>query len=458
MCITKDKQFYRTLLALAVPMVLQNLVTFSVGLADQVMIGRLGDAAVSGVYLGTQIQTVLQVLSAGIEGSILLLAAQYWGRRDVGSIRRVVSIGMGFSLLLGLLFTVVCAAFPRQVLGCFTREPGVIAEGQKYLSAVCWSYFFFCITQALIAAMRSVEVTRIGLYVSLCSLVVDVVLNYGLIFGRLGLPALGVHGAAVATLIARIVETVIMVVYTQAVDRRLQFRFSMLRHIDRVLLGDFVRYGLPIIAGQLVWGSNLLANSIILGRFSEAVITATGLANTMNNLMYVAMNGLAGAVGIVISKTVGSGDLRRIREYSRTVQLLFLALGLCTSLLFFLLRDPFISLYAISDEAAAYTRRFIGILCFTCIGTCYQCPSLFGLVKSGGDVSFVLKNDTLFVFGVVIPLSVIALKCGASPAVVFLCLKADQILKCIPAFFKIRRYNWMKNLTRAPAPEEDAQG
>ena len=114
MCITKDKQFYRTLLALAVPMVLQNLVTFSVGLADQVMIGRLGDAAVSGVYLGTQIQTVLQVLSAGIEGSILLLAAQYWGRRDVGSIRRVVSIGMGFSLLLGLLFTVVCAAFPRQ--------------------------------------------------------------------------------------------------------------------------------------------------------------------------------------------------------------------------------------------------------------------------------------------------------------------------------------------------------
>ena len=212
MCITKDKQFYRTLLALAVPMVLQNLVTFSVGLADQVMIGRLGDAAVSGVYLGTQIQTVLQVLSAGIEGSILLLAAQYWGRRDVGSIRRVVSIGMGFSLLLGLLFTVVCAAFPRQVLGCFTREPGVIAEGQQYLSAVCWSYFFFCITQALIAAMRSVEVTRIGLYVSLCSLVVDVVLNYGLIFGRLGLPALGVHGAAVATLIARIVETVIMVV------------------------------------------------------------------------------------------------------------------------------------------------------------------------------------------------------------------------------------------------------
>ncbi len=446
--------FYKSLFALAIPMILQNLITYGVGLADNLMIGSLGDSAVSGVYLGNQIQTVLQVISVGIEGGILLLAAQYWGKREVDSVRRIVSIGLRFSIGLGTLFTVVCAAFPRFVLRIFTSEPGVIEQGMEYLVVVCWSFFFFCVTQALIVSMRSVEVALIGLWVSLSSLVVDVALNYVLIFGKLGFPAMGVRGAAIATLIARITETLIMVVYVGVVDRRLRFRLSDLRPIDRTLLRDFIRYGLPIVAGQLVWGSNLLANSIILGRFNEAVITGNSLANTVNNLMYVAMNGFSGAVGIVIGKTVGSGDISRIKEYARTVQLLFLGLGLLTSATFFTMRDPFISLYQISEEAAGYARQFISVLVVTCIGTCYQCACLFGLVKSGGDVSFVMKNDAIHIFGIVIPLSVAALLTGFPPVVVFMCLKADQILKCIPAFFKIRRYDWMKNLTRSTQNKE----
>ena len=178
------------------------------------------------------------------------------------------------------------------------------------------------------------------------------------------------------------------------------------------------------------------------------MITAASLANTVNSLMYVCMNGLSAAVGIIIGKTVGAGDLGKIREYSRTVQILFLILGLLTGATFFLIRDSFIGLYNISAEAVAYSRQFINVLCFTSIGTCYECGCLFGLVKSGGDVSFVFKNDTAFVFGVVIPSAIIATLLGCPPWVVFLCLKSDQILKCISAFFKIRKYDWMKNLTR----------
>lgn len=448
MILTRDRSFYKNLILLAIPIVLQNLVTYSVGLADNLMIGSLGDAAVSGVYIGNQLQTFLQVLSAGIEGGILLLAAQYWGRRDTEAIRRVVAIGTRFSLLLGLVFTAVCAVFPRQVVGIFTNEPAVIEEGGRYLSVVCWSFLFFCVTQALIAAMRSVEVARIGLWVSLASLVINVSLNYIFIFGHLGAPAMGAKGAAVATLIARMAETAIMVVYTRLIDKKLSLRPADLCKRDKTLLRDFVRYATPIVAGQLVWGINLIVNGIILGHYTKGVITAASLANTVNSLMYVGMNGLSAAVGIIIGKTVGSGDLSRIREYARTVQLLFLGLGLLTSLGFFLLCDPFISLYNISDEAVFYTRQFIHVLCFTGIGTCYECGCLFGLVKSGGDVSFVLKNDTAFVFGVVIPSAVITSLCGCPVWVVFLCLKSDQVLKCITAFFKIRRYNWMKNLTR----------
>lgn len=448
MLLTKDKRFYRSLVALAIPMILQNLITFSVGLADNIMIGHLGDTAVSGVYLGNQLQVVLQVAYAGIEATILLISAQYWGKGDTGSIRRIISIALRFSLGLGAALGAVCAIIPKPVLRIFTSDEAVVDKGAEYLSILCFSFVFFCLTQSLIAAMRSVESARIGMLVSLASLVIDVALNYILIFGKLGLPALEVRGAAIATLIARVCESAIIVWYVRFRDKKLCFRLAHMKILDRALLRDMLRNGAPLLAGQLVWGANLAAQSIILGHFSEAVITGTSLANTLNNLMYVAMNGVAGAVGIVIGKTVGSGDLSRIREYARTVQLLLLSLGVTMSLVLWGLRDPFISLYEISAESAGYARQFINVLRVTAIGSCYQAGSLFGIVKSGGDVSFVFKNDTIHVFGIVIPSALLAFFLGAEPWIVFMCLKADQILKCFVAVVKIQRYNWMKNLTR----------
>lgn len=449
--ITKDKSFYKNLITLAIPIMLQNLITYSVGLADNLMIGALGDSAVSGVYMGNQIQTALQVLSAGVEGGILLLAAQYWGKRDTASIKKVIAVGVRFSACLGAFFSILCAIMPRQVIKIFTKEAAVIDNGVDYLSIVCWSFVFFALTQALIASMRSVENAKIGTVVSLCSLCIDVTLNYILINGKLGFPVLGVRGAAIATLMARICETVIIACYVRFIDKKLLLKVKDLLHINRTIMKDFLRYGLPIVGGQLVWGINLMANSIILGHFTEGVITAVSLANTVNNFMYVAMNGLSAAVGIIIGKTVGSGDVSKIKEYSRTVQLMFLCLGILTSLAFWAIRDPFISLYSISDEAVHYTTQFINVLRVTCIGTCYQAASLFGLVKSGGDVSFVMKNDAIFVFLIVIPSAIIASSLGCAPWIVYACLKCDQVLKCIPAFFKIRKYNWMKNLTREAA-------
>lgn len=449
MLLTRDKSFYKTIITLAVPMVLQNLITYSVGLADNLMIGSLGDSAISGVYMGNQVQTVLQVLSAGVEGGILLISAQYWGKKDTESIRRITSIGIWFSLLLGLLFSAVTIVAPRQVISVFTDVDQVIDNGVVYLSMLCYSYVFFALTQAMIACMRSVESAGIGLVVSFSSLVIDVALNYILIFGKLGFEPMGVKGAATATLISRICETVIIFVYVRFVDKKLGFRVRMMKKIDKPLLFDFIRYGTPLILGQLVWGANLFANSMILGHLGEAVTTAVSIANTLNNLMYVGINGLAGAVGIVTGKMVGSGDIGKVKEYSTTVQICFFGLGLVISGFLFLACGPFIGLYDITAGAAEYARQFIHVLCVTCIGTCYQYPCLFGLVKSGGDVSFVFRNDTFAVFCVVIPSAVITSLLGCPAWVVFFCLKSDQIFKCIVAFFKIRKYNWMKNLTKA---------
>ena len=450
MILTRDKKFYTSLVKLAIPMILQNLITFCVTLADNLMIGSLGDTVVSGVYMASQLQTVLQVLSMGIESTILLIASQYWGKNDTASVRKIISSAFPFALFLGLLFTVTSAITPTGVISIFTPEIAVREKGAEYLAIVCYSYFFFCITQMLISSMRSVQSAGIGMAVSLVSLVVNVGLNYVLIFGKFGFPELGIKGAAIATLTARIVEMIVTVIYVRFFDRKLKIRPKHLLHIDKTILKDLLRYGAPIMAGQIVWGTNLFANSIIMGQFEESVIAATSVANTIYNLMYVCLNGVSGAVGVIIGKTVGSGKLDKIREYAHTVEIIFVVIGLMTSAAFYLLCDPFISFYNISPDAVETSRQFIHLVCITCIGSCYQCGCLFGLVKSGGDVSFVFKNDAIHIFLIVLPSAILARYLGAAPWIVFVLLKSDQILKCFVAFFKIRKFNWMKSLTKKP--------
>ena len=454
---TKDRSFYRSLVTLAVPISLQNLVTFAVGFADNLMIGSLGDDAISGVYVGGQLQSVLQMFIGGIEGAILILAAQYWGRKNRESIRKVVSIGVKFALGVGILMTLVAVSFPEWTIRIFTQDPGVIREGAAYVQIVGFTYLFFSISQVMIAAMRSVETARVGLYISLIAMVVNVSLNYVFIFGHLGFPAMGVRGAAIATLISRVVEMCASVGYVFFVDKKLRFGLRDLFRTDRQLLRDFIRYGLPVIGGQGVWSVNMLANTKILGYYSAEVIAAASITGMLHNLIYVWMNGLSSAVGIITGKTVGAGLYEKMKEYSKTVQMIFLFVGLISGAAVFLARDGFISLYNASPEAQEYSRQFINVISVTIIGTCYQAACLFGLVKSGGDISFVFKNDSIFVFLVVIPSSLLAMWLGAPPWVVFACLKCDQILKCFVALVKINRYNWMKNLTRDPGKLESEE-
>ena len=454
---TKDRSFYRSLVTLAVPISLQNLVTFAVSFADNVMIGSLGDDAISGVYIGGQLQSVLQMFVGGIEGAILILAAQYWGKKDTQSIRKVVSIGIKFALAVGLLSSLVAVLFPQWVIRAFTTEPGVIQEGAAYVQIVGFTYLFFSVSQVMIAAMRSVETARIGLYISCMALVINVCLNYVFIFGHFGFPAMGVRGAALATLVSRILEMCVGVGYVLFVDKKLRFGLKDLLHTDRQLLRDFIRYGLPVIGGQVVWAINSLANTKILGYYSAGVIAAASITGMLHNLVYVWMNGMSSAVGIITGKTVGAGQYEKMKEYSKTVQMIFLFVGLISGAAVFLARDGFISLYNASPEAQVYSRQFINVISVTIIGTCYQAACLFGLVKSGGDISFVFKNDTIFVFLVVIPSSLLAMWLGAPPWVVFACLKCDQILKCFVAIVKINRYNWMKNLTRDNTSQEEKE-
>ncbi len=454
---TKDRSFYKTLFLLAIPIALQNFISYGVNFMDNLMIGRLGEIDIAGVYIGNQFQTVVQLMVNGITGSLTILGAQYWGRRDTGSIRRLTAISVRCALVLGMLFTLAALILPRPILSFFSKDPAVLDSGVKYLTIVCWSYIFFCCSMTLVASMQAVEQVKIGLYITILALFTNVGLNYVLIFGKLGLPAMGVRGAALATLISRMIETAVMAVYVCRVDKKLGFSFRSFFLSGDGLFADLVRCGAPIMGAWIVWAVNNLAQTAIMGRVGTEAVSAVSIANNLSQLLFMAVLGLAAALGIITSKTVGAGEYEKMKEYAITAQIIFLGVGIVVAGIFYLIKDGVIGFYNLTEETRKITDQFMIVLVVAQAGRCYQATCLQGLVRAGGDTSFMLKNDSIFVFGVVLPSAIIAMYVFHAPAwVIYACLQSDQILKCFVAVVKINRFKWMKNLTRAALTEEAA--
>lgn len=447
----KDRSFYVRLAMLAIPLALQNLITFGVGLADNLMVGSLGDLALSGVFLSNQVQNILQMLNAGIGAAMVVLAAQYIGRDDVKNAKAVIAIAMKIVVIIGVLCTLAVLLLPTQILGLFTPDTEVIAVGLQYIRIVCFTYIFFCLNSALLASMRCVQQVRIGLVSSIVGLLSNIFLNWVFIYGNLGAPALGVEGAAIATLISRIAEFAVSFVYVRFVDTRLMLRLRDLLKTNFTLLGDFFRYGAPVIAGDVLWGLGGAVQVAILGRLGAEVLAANTVASSIFNMVAVFTYGCANASGIIIGQTVGSGDMDKVKAYSKTLQVLFIGVGLITGVLMFFSKDLILAIgfQEISAGARDYVIQFMTVLSVTIVGTAYQMSVLTGIVRAGGATHFVLINDLIFVWLVVIPSALLsAFVFHFPPVVTFACLKCDQILKCFVAVVKVNRYNWMKKLTR----------
>ena len=445
----KDKAFYRSFFSMAAVIAMQNLITYAVNLADNVMIGGYSQDALSGVAMVNQVQFLLQMVVIGISSGIVVLGAQYWGKKQSDPIRRVTSIGMLLAVIISAAMMVTVYIFPAQVLSVLTNETAVITEGVKYIKIICFSYVLFGITQILLASLRAVETVRIGFVVTLTALFVNVILNYGLIYGRLGLPEMGVEGAALATLISRIVEFLIVTAYALFLDKKVRWKLKDMLHLDKTLFRDYIRVGLPLILSNSGWGIAMSVQTAILGRLGSDTIAANSIATTIFQVVSVVLYGSANASGVVIGKTVGEGDIPRIKAYSKTLQIIYLIIGISSGAALFSSQDFILKLYTITSETGVIARQFITILSVTIVGTAYQVACLTGIVTGGGDTRFVLINDLIHQWLIVIPSAFLSAFVFHAPVwVTFLCLKSDQILKCFVAVVKVNRYRWIRVLTR----------
>lgn len=448
--LTRDRAFYQSFLRLCLTLMLEQAVILSVNLADNMMLGAYSEEALSGVAAVNQIQFVYQQLVYGVTNGLLVLGTQYWGQKRVAEIRRLSAIGLRLETALAVVLFVLVSVFSRPALRIFTPNEAFIAQGVDYLRIVRFSYPFFALTALMLGTMRMVESVRIALRVSIISLCLNVAINYLLIFGRLGAPEMGVRGAAVGTLAARAAECVIVAVHMFRREKTLDIHLRDYRRIDRAMLRDVLRVGTPVLITSALWGVSNALQTVILGHMSDSAISAQSISSTVFLLLKVTAVGAASAASVMIGRTVGTGDIGKVREYSRTLQAMFLCIGAVLALMMLSLRRPLLRVYRVSDETRALADAYMVIQSVVLFTMSYQMPVNTGIIRGGGDTRFVLWLDLISIWGVVMPLSLLgAFVWHWPPVAVIICLNADQCFKCVPAFWRVRGDRWIKRLTRA---------
>lgn len=446
--------FYKNFFSIYIALVLQNVVTLSVNLADNIMLGAYSETALAGVAAVNQIQFVYQQLIMALGDGLVIFGSQYWGKKETGPLKKIAASAMHGALATAVLLFVLVSACPGKVVGVFTTDRPIIGEGVEYLAVIRFTYLFFAVTQLLLAALRSTETVKIAFQLSVLTFFVNCGINYVLIFGNFGAPRMGVKGAAIGTLTARIVECAVLIFYISRMSAErgresLALRFGDYLQFDRGYARDYFRIMAPMLAVQGLWGLNTALQTVILGHMTAAAIAANSAASTLFLMVKSTAVGAASTASVIIGKTIGTGDLARVKEYSIRLQKMFLVIGVLSGIVLFFLRIPILSLYDLKPATKEMADAFLIILSVVCVGMSYQMPTNNGIIRGGGNALFCVKMDLISIWLIVLPLSfVMAFIVKASPIVVVCCLNADQIFKCVPAYLESHYGNWIRKLTR----------
>lgn len=451
----RDKQFYKSFAILTLSIALQNLLTYSVNLADNIMLGRFSQDALSGASLCNQFQFFLQMLVVGVSEGIVVLGARYWGKKDIKPIPSIIGCGLRFGCGMALILFLAALLFPEQMIGIMTNDAAVAAEAVQYLRIICFTYILFAVTNMLASSLRSIGIVKIGYIIAGSTLCINIVLNYILIYGNFGAPALGVRGAAIATLVSRTVELLIVIWFLKFREHTLNLNLKKLIFIDKQYMPDYIRISLPLLVTQALWGVNSIFQTAIIGNMedSASVLPANSISVIVYQIISVIGYGAASAAAIVTGKTLGAHEddpVAGIKPIMNTLQMVFLGIGIVTGVVLYLSQWPILMIYnTLTPRAAQLTRQFITVLAITTVGTCYQMAMDSGFLRAGGDTRFAMINNNIWTWLICLPSAYLsAFVFHFPPVVVFFCLKMDQLGKCPIVYLRAHSFKWIHKVTR----------
>ena len=433
-----DGRFLKKALMIACPVALQGMLNTIVNMVDTLMIGGLGSTAIAAVGLANKVFFVFSLLVFGIVSGGGILAAQFWGSGDVKNIRKVLGLCVMLAMVGAMFFVVPALTAPRMVMRIFTTSEGSIELGAKYLRIAALSYPFIALTNVYVAMLRATNKVVFPVICSCIAIVVNICLNYVLIFGKFGAPTMGVAGAACATLTARCIEVTLVLFYVYGKKLPLACGPKGMFGWHKAFITQFLETSAPVIANEFMWGLGTTMYSLAYGRMSDDAVAAITIATTIQDIAVVLFQGLSAATAVILGNELGAGKLKRAEKYATQFFILqFLILG----------RWKIIGIYSITPEVAMDVSRCLLVFVAYMPAKMFNYVNIVGVLRSGGDTRMCLFLDTSGVWCIGVPLAFLGALVWHLPIYgVYALVMSEEVYKLILGYIRYRQKKWLKNL------------
>lgn len=443
------KNFYTKVTGLVIPMAIQNLIHVGIATTDVVMLGKVGENVLAGASLAGQIEFIMLLIVFGLTSGASVLTAQYWGKRDIVTIEKVVGLCICIAGIVSMIFTGAAILVPQKLLSIYTSEPAVTIEGVKYLKIVGFSYLITTVSMVYLNIMRSVERVFAATFIVLVSFFINLILNSLLIYGLFGFPKLGIQGAAIATLSAHIAEILMVIIYAVKINKDIKIRLQYFFGCEKWVIKDFAKYSIPVVLNELMWGCGTSTNTAIIGHLGSSAVAANSIAQVVRQLATVITFGIAGAASIMIGKVIGEKKYDLAKIYAKRFMLLSFFAGIIGGTLVFLIRPFIVDFMGLTKETSSYLLFMLFVMSYFIIGQALNATAVVGIFRAGGDTKFGLILDTVGMWGCSILFGAIAaFVFKLSVPVVYIILLSDEVIKLPFTILHYKRKTWVKNVTR----------
>ena len=451
----RPRSFYERLFRLTAPIALQNLITFSLGLIDTLMVSQLGNNEMAAVKTANVPVFLLISIVFGVQSGVGILISQYWGKRDLKSISRAIGVASFLGVALALVVAVVLFLWPVQIMDLMSNKHHLSLLGAPYLRVIGFSYVFNMLSSIYVSAQRSVENSSFGMKLFGMSTVLNTGMNYLLIFGKCGFPMLGVEGAAIATLLSRVAEFVVCLICALR-SRVIPLDWKALARPGGEMLRRFVKYSSPVLVNELFWGLGNSLLTVILGHtvISVEFLAANAVMGNLNRLFLVVCFGLGAATAVIIGKAIGEGQSREeLMALSRTLSWVTILVGVVLAVVALalvpLLFQPVIFPLFKLEGLSAHLATTLAVTGFACIPFhAYSISAVTGILRAGGDVFWSTALDLGPQWLIALPLTaLLGLVLNADPWFVSLAIQAESFVKCPICLWRIRSEKWIHDVT-----------
>ncbi|MBI5965349.1 MAG: MATE family efflux transporter [Chloroflexi bacterium] len=443
----KDRTFLRELLLIAIPISFQQLINASLNMIDVIMVGQLGEASIAALGLSNQIFFVLILILFGATSGMSIFTAQFWGRQEIEPIRKVLGMSLIMSVSVAFLFTLAAALIPETVLGFYTKDAEVIRLGSSYLRIVGFTYIPIAIATSYIAILRSIQLVRLTVVATVSALIFKTILGYGLIFGKWGLPALGVRGAAIGTASGWTLELVLLLIFIYTQKTPLAANPLTFFSFDKIFFFRVLKTVLPAVANEMFWSLGITTYNAIYAHIGTDSIAAINVNATIEELGFVVFMGLGNACAVMVGNRIGAGRKDEAYEIVRRVILLSISAAWMVGLAVILLRDEVVGLYDLSPNGVTNVRMLMLMMACTLWIRMFNFSTFIGALRAGGDTRFALIMEICSIWLIGVPAAYVGAFVLHLPVYyVYLMVMLEEVAKAFVSGWRFKSRKWVHDL------------